>query len=120
MRFLVVDDEPDVLILVKANVRRWGHEAVTVDNLDEARRLCAEEPPDVLLLDVTMPEMDGPTFLRGLRDAGTEPEHVYLLSAIPPDQLNDLAGSLNVGYVSKPFTAQGLRSELAAVLGEAS
>lgn len=118
MRFLVVDDEPDVLILVKANVRRWGHEAVTAATLDEARRLCAEDPPDVLLLDVTMPEMDGPTFLRSLREEGIEPAHVYLLSAIPPDQLTDLAGSLDVGYVSKPFTAQGLRAELASVLGE--
>lgn len=116
MRFLIVDDEPDVLVLVKANVRRWGHEAITADSLDEARRVCHEEPPDVLILDVTMPGMDGPTFLRSLREEGAEPPRTYLLSAIPPDRLTELASALGVGHVSKPFTAAGLREQLAEAL----
>lgn len=118
MKFLIVDDEPDVLLLVKANVRRWGHEAMTADNLEDATRMCQEDGPDVLLLDVTMPEMDGPTFLQQLRAEDIEPPRTYLLSAIPPDQLTELAGSLGVGHVSKPFTAKGLREDLRDVLGD--
>lgn len=109
LRFLVVDDEPDVLALVRANVRAWGHECRTAATADDARRLIAEERPDVLLLDVAMPEGDGVELLHDLRRSGLEPEHVYLLSALPPEQLVELSSELGVPHISKPFTAPQLR-----------
>jgi CheY-like chemotaxis protein len=117
-RFLVVDDEPDVLLLVSANIGAWGHEAATASTLDEARTAIATAPPDILILDVSMPEMDGPTFLRHLRDDGLAPTDVFLLSAIPPDQLERIASELGVGWISKPFTAPSLRDALRHVLDD--
>lgn len=117
-RFLVVDDEPDVLLLVSANVGAWGHEASTASTLAEAREAIAAARPDVLILDLSMPEMDGSTFLQHLRDDGLAPEWVFLLSAIPPDQLERTAEELGVGWITKPFTAPALREALAEALRE--
>lgn len=119
MRFLVVDDDADVRLLVRVYLQRWGQDVVTVGDLTEATRICAEDRPDVLLLDVTMPEMDGASFLRSLRDAAIAPPHTYFVSAIPPDELGRLAAELDAGLVAKPFTGADLRAQLADVLGDA-
>ncbi len=115
-RFLVVDDEPDVLLLVSANISAWGFDAATASTLDQAREAIADGAPDVLILDVSMPEMDGPTFLRALRDEGIAPDRVYLLSAIPVDQLEAMAQELGAGWIRKPFTAPSLRAALTSEL----
>ncbi len=117
-RVLVVDDEPDVLLLVSANVRAWGCEVLTADNVSDGFRLCREERPDVLLLDVSLPGTDGPTFLGQLRAEGLAPEFVFFVSAIPPDQLETVASDHGVLHVSKPFTSSSLRSQLSAAIPE--
>lgn len=114
--FLVVDDDADLRYLVHVAITRAGHRALSAASIEEARTLCAAERPDVLLLDVTMPEMDGPAFLAALRDEELAPPHVFLLSALEPDQLAALAGSLDVRFLLKPFTLQSLRTGLADFL----
>lgn len=114
--FLVVDDDPDLRTLLAAALARFGHHTVGAATVAEARRLCAEERPEVLLLDVTMPDVDGPDFLATLRAEGLTPPHVYLVSALEPDDLADLAASLGVGHLQKPFTLSSLREGLADVV----
>jgi CheY-like chemotaxis protein len=115
-RILVVDDEQDIVALLAANVQAWGHDVVTASSATEARACCEDQVPDVLLLDVTMPDVDGPTLLRSLRDEGIAPHHFYLVSALPRSQLAELAAELGVGFVAKPFTAPTLRAALAPVI----
>lgn len=115
--FLVVDDDEDLRYLVGVAVQRWGHRALVAADVSEARRLCAEERPDVLLLDVSMPEVAGPAFLASLREDGLAPPRVYLLSALDRHDLASLAAELDVGFVVKPFTVRTLRADLADVLG---
>jgi DNA-binding response OmpR family regulator len=110
VKVLIVDNEPDILLLVRANVRAWGHECLTAGTADEGRRLCAEERPDVLLLDVAMPGENGPAFLESVRRLGAQPRDVVLLSALPPRELSALADSLGVRSLSKPFTSAELRA----------
>ena len=112
-RFLLVDDDPDVLLLLSANVRAWGQEVATASSLDQARQAISTRAPDVLILDVSMPEMDGPEFLTALRDDGIAPDRVYLLSAIPRERLAQLGDELDVRWITKPFTAPSLRQALA-------
>lgn len=114
--FLVVDDDADLRYLVKVAITRAGHRALSAASIEEARTVCATERPDVLLLDVTMPEMTGPMFLAALRDEGLAPPNVFLLSALEPDELAQLADSLDVRFLLKPFTLQRLRSGLAEFL----
>jgi DNA-binding response OmpR family regulator len=116
MKFLVVDDEPEILLLVRANVEAVGHECESAETADDAVRMLSERPPDVLLLDVAMPRLDGPELLADLRRRGLEPRHVLLLSAIPPEELVALAVELGVDWLSKPFTVAEFREALTRLL----
>ncbi len=115
MRFLVVDNEPDTLLLVRANVRAWGHECLVAETAGEAMAFVLEPAtrPEVLLLDVAMPGTDGPTLLGRLREAGVEPPVVVLVSAVAPEELHVIAESLGVDWLSKPFTAERFREKMA-------
>jgi DNA-binding response OmpR family regulator len=117
MRVLVVDDEPEILLLVRANIEAVCHTCDTAETADDAvRALTTDEPPDVLLLDVAMPGLDGPALLGDLRARSLEPRHVMLLSAIPPEELVALAVELGVDWLSKPFTVDEFRQSLARLL----
>lgn len=116
MRILAVDDEPDVLLLVKASLRTTGHEVLTAATADEARTLCEEQRPDLLLLDISMPGLSGPDLLRQLRAAALAPDDVLLLSAMRPEHVEEVARELGVGYVLKPFTPAALREALQPTL----
>ena len=117
MRFLVVDDEPDTLLLVRANVRAWGHECLVAGTAEEATALVRDlaTRPDVLLLDVAMPGTDGPTLLQALRAANEVPAIVLLVSAVAPEELAVIAAELEVDWLSKPFTAERFREKMAEV-----
>jgi DNA-binding response OmpR family regulator len=114
MRYLVVDDEPDTLLLVRANVRAWGHECITAADADAAVALCARDQPDVLVLDVAMPGTGGPDLLRRMRAGGCSPPVVVLVSAIAPEELEAIANQLGVDWLSKPFTAEDFRAKMAS------
>lgn len=77
---------------------------------EEAWKIVRESPPDVLLLDISMPYVSGVTFLRQLRREGMDPERVVLMSALPLENLKPLAAKLGVAYMSKPFTEKQLRT----------
>ncbi len=116
MRVLVVDDEEDVQILVRLVLEAEGHEVLVASNGDEARVLCDEGNIDVLVLDVSLPEEDGPAVLRSLREAGTAPTEVFLASAITPRALGVLAAELGAHVLSKPFTVATLKQVLSPIL----
>ena len=116
MRVLVVDDEPEILLLVRANVEAIGHECRTAETAAEAEAALADDAPDILLLDVAMPGLDGPALLADLRRRDLQPPHVLLLSAIPPEELVALAVDLGVDWLSKPFTVAEFRQALARLL----
>ena len=112
MRFLVVDDEPDARALVMANLAHTGHECLSAASAAEAREVCAEEQPDVLLLDVALPGTDGLELLRDLRASGDAPDTVVLVSALAPDDLAATADDLGVEWLAKPFTSEEFRARL--------
>lgn len=118
LKVLVVDDEPALLILLKHIVEGWGHECLTAESAAKAHDLLAEQQPEVMFLDVSMPEVDGVTFLKQIREEKLEPPHVALLSALPKDHLDQLSTELNVRYISKPFTGSSLREEFQRLLGK--
>ena len=102
---LVVDDDPVILELLVLNLELEGHEAITARDGREALTLAREAAPDLLLLDIMMPELDGFAVCRELRgDPRTAELPVVLLSARA--QGSDLVRGQAAGadaYVTKPF-----------------
>ena len=112
MRVLVVDDEPEILVLVQTNVQLLGHTCDVAGSADECDRVVDDAPPDALVLDVAMPGVDGPALLERLRARGAGPPRVLLLSAILPEELAALGTRLGVDWLSKPFTVAEFRTAL--------
>ncbi len=66
-KIMVVDDEPDILAMIEMILNRKGYETVLAEGGEEALKLLGEMRPDLILLDLMMPRMDGTEFLRRLR-----------------------------------------------------
>ena len=116
---LVADDDADILALVKAVLERSGHEVVAVTDGAEALASVRIQRPDLAVLDITMPNVDGLEVLRRLRaDAETTSLPVVLLSA--QAQEADVKRGFETGasaYVKKPFSPRELEARVAELLG---
>ena len=116
---LIADDDEDILALVKAVLERSGHEVVAVGDGAEALASVRARRPDLAVLDITMPHVDGLEVLRRLRaDAETTTLPIVLLSA--QAQEADVERGFATGasaYVKKPFSPRELAARVAELLG---
>jgi CheY-like chemotaxis protein len=107
---LVADDEEDILTLVSTIVERAGHEVVSVRDGAQALAAIRERRPDLVVLDISMPEVDGLEVLRRVRaDGETRELPVLLLSARAQEA--DVRRGFDTGasaYVKKPFSPSDL------------
>lgn len=117
-RILVVDDEPRMIGFIRMNLELEGHQVIEATNGLEALEAIRTRLPDVVLLDVMMPELDGFETLRMLREFSSIP--VIMLTA--KGEENDKVYGLELGaddYVTKPFGPRELSSRIKAVLRRA-
>lgn len=121
-RVLVVDDEPDILGVVTYQLSREGFRVSTALNGRAGIEAATAEVPDLIVLDLMMPELDGYETLRLLRDApGTSRVPVILLTARDEDEQRIRGLELGADdYVTKPFNAKELVLRVQAVLRRAS
>jgi two-component system KDP operon response regulator KdpE len=114
-RVLVVDDEPETLKYVGANLRARGFEVVTAADGTEALKQAAEDVFDLVLLDITMPGPDGFAVCQALRQQSTVP--IIMLSA--RGQEKDKVRALDLGaddYITKPFGIEELLARARSTL----
>lgn len=117
-RILVVDDDPDILAVVKINLELEGYEVDTAEDGREAVDKAMIEAPELILLDIMMPRMDGLTALRRIRSHGTTGNtSVILLTArgLPEDRVKGLELGAD-DYITKPFDISELVARVKAVL----
>ena len=115
-RLLVVDDEPNIRELLSTSLRYAGFEVTAAANGREALDAAEEFQPDLAVLDVMLPDMDGFTVTRRLRSAGRHFPVVFLTAR---DGTEDKITGLTVGgddYVTKPFSLDELVARIRAVL----
>ncbi|WP_421084362.1 response regulator transcription factor [Rothia nasimurium] len=115
-KLLVVDDEPNILELLATSLRFAGFEVVTAANGREALEKAETESPDLAVLDVMLPDMDGFTVTRKLRSSGRLFPVLFLTAK---DDTEDKVTGLTVGgddYVTKPFSLDEVVARIRAVL----
>jgi two-component system KDP operon response regulator KdpE len=113
-RVLVVDDDPQLSRALRITLRAAGYEVETAGDGRTALREAADQHPDLVILDLGLPDLDGTEVLAGLRPWFTGP--VLVLSARADSQ--DKVGALDAGaddYVSKPFDMSELLARLRAL-----
>ncbi|MFN8109154.1 MAG: response regulator [Thermoleophilia bacterium] len=119
---LVADDDEDVLELVAFRLRRAGYLTLTARNGREALDVARAQHPDLAVLDISMPEVDGlevTRSLRGHRDTSEMP--IILLTA--RSQERDVRAGIEAGadtYIRKPFSHRELRARVETMLGALS
>jgi two-component system response regulator MprA len=119
MRVLVVDDEPAVRDALERALRLEGYDVeLAADGLDALRSVAAA-PPDLVVLDVLMPEVDGLEVSRRLRRTG---DRTPILMLTARDEVSDRVAGLDAGaddYVVKPFALEELLARIRALLRRA-
>jgi two-component system OmpR family response regulator len=119
-RLLVVDDEPNIVELLSASLRYAGFDVATASTGSEALTTARSFRPDLLVLDVMMPEMDGFELVRRLRSEGARTPVLFLTAR---DATEDKITGLTLGgddYVTKPFSLEEVVARIRAVLRRTS
>jgi DNA-binding response OmpR family regulator len=116
---LIADDDPDILALVRFRLERDGYEVLSAPDGETALDLAMARTPDLAVLDVMMPRLDGYEVTRRLREHGpTTTIPIILLTARVQEP--DLERGFEAGaddYVTKPFSPQALGERVQAALG---
>ena len=112
---LVVDDEPQILRVMRASLPIRGYEVLTASTAEEALNQLSKQVPDLVILDLAMPEMSGLEVCRRVREFSSVP--IIVLSAKGSE--SDKVAALDLGaddYVTKPFGMDELLARVRAVL----
>lgn len=118
-KVLVVDDEPQIVRALRINLSARGYDVSTAANGQEALQVAAAARPDVVVLDLGLPDIDGATVIEGLRGWTSVP--IIVLSARTDS--GDKVSALDAGaddYVTKPFGMDELLARLRAAVRRAS
>ena len=115
-RILIVDDEPDILLMMRVNLEGEGFETVLAADGETALARIAADHPALVLLDVMMPVLDGWGVLESLRSLPDPPAVIVVSAKAAP---GDLARAYELGaadYVTKPFSIDALLETIRQVL----
>ena len=117
-KILVVDDEPDILDLISYNLTREGYQVFTATNGRLAIEKAKEENPDLIILDVMMPVMDGIEACRLMRAMPEFKNTFVIFLTARSEEYSEIAG-FHVGaddYIAKPIKPRALMSRINAIL----
>ncbi len=115
-RLLVVDDEPSLQDIVATSMRFLGYEVTVAATGREAVRAAVDRQPDLIILDVMLPDFDGLEVMRRVRAAGVDSGVVFLSARdTPADKIAGLTAGGD-DYVTKPFGLEELAARVSAVL----
>ncbi len=115
-QILVVDDEDNITYLLGTALRHFGFGVVTANSGREGLALATDAKPDLILLDVMLPDLDGFEVCRRLRDAGLQVPILFLTAR---DATEDKVRGLTLGgddYVTKPFSLEEVVARVRAIL----
>jgi len=116
-RVLIVDDEPDVLLMLRVNLEADGFETALAADGDTALQRVSEERFDLMLLDVMMPVMDGWGVLDGLAQLPSPPRVIVVTAKSSERDVARAIESGAVDYLTKPFSPAELGALVQKVVG---
>ncbi|MBI5916537.1 MAG: response regulator transcription factor [Bacteroidetes bacterium] len=120
-KILVVDDEPDILEILSYNLKKEGYNVITANNGEEGLKIAEQELPDLIILDIMMPQMDGVEMCRQLRNRREFDGTLIAFLTAREEDYSQIA-ALDVGgddYITKPIKPRVLMSRVKALMRRA-
>lgn len=117
---MVVDDNPDIITIVKTILEGKGYQVLSASSGQELLNVLPDRKPDLIILDIMMPEMDGLEVLGRLK-AVTDTASIPVILLTAKVQYEDVLGGYKLGadyYITKPFTSTQLVNGINLLLGE--
>src|SRR4026209_1751886 len=117
-KILIVDDEPDILELIEYNLKKEGYLVYTASNGQEGVAVAKKVIPDLIILDIMMPKMDGIEACRIMRTMPEFKNTFMVFLTARSEEYSEIAG-FNVGaddYIAKPIKPRALVSRINAIL----
>ncbi|MCX3265449.1 response regulator transcription factor [Pedobacter agri] len=117
-KILIVDDEPDILELIEYNLKKEGYQVFTASNGQEGITVAKKVHPDLIILDIMMPKMDGIEACRLMRAIPDFKNTFMVFLTARSEEYSEIAG-FNVGaddYIAKPIKPRALVSRINAIL----
>ncbi|UKT65284.1 response regulator transcription factor [Pedobacter mucosus] len=117
-KILIVDDEPDILELIEYNLKKEGYQVYTASNGQEGITVAKKVHPDLIILDIMMPKMDGIEACRLMRAIPEFKNTFMVFLTARSEEYSEIAG-FNVGaddYIAKPIKPRALISRINAIL----
>lgn len=118
-KILIVDDEPDILELIEYNLKKEGYQVYLAGNGQEGITIAKKVHPDLIILDIMMPKMDGIEACRLMRAIPEFKNTFMVFLTARSEEYSEIAG-FNVGaddYIAKPIKPRALVSRINAYIG---
>ncbi len=109
-KILVVDDEESIHLLYREELEEEGYQVISAMTGEEGLKLFQEEKPDLVILDINMPGMDGIEVLRQMKQM--QPDVPVILSSAYPEYKQDLASWASDDYIVKSFNLDELKNSV--------
>ena len=120
MKLLLVEDDPDIQLVARAALKRAGFQVQVAGNGAAALDAVTADPPDVVLLDWMMPELDGPETCRQLK-SNPDTANIPVIFLTAKSQEAEIQRGLSLGaagYVTKPFDALALGQQVKDIIAK--
>ncbi len=114
-KVLIVDDEPQIRRFLRASLQAHDYQVIEAENGKEGVRACTVQKPDLLILDLGLPDMDGLDVIKLVREWSTVPIIILSLRSDDPDKIEALDRGAN-DYVTKPFSMGELLARMRVAL----
>lgn len=117
-RILIVDDEPNILLSLDFLMRKSGYTVLLARNGTEALEHIQQSKPDLILLDIMMPDVDGYEICQKTK-SNSSTSHIKIIFLTAKSKESDIAKGLEMGadaYITKPFTNKNLLEQVKTIL----
>lgn len=118
-KVLIVDDEPQIRRFLRASLQAHDYQVIEAENGKEGVRACTVQKPDLLILDLGLPDMDGLDVIKLVREWSSIPIIILSLRSDDPDKIEALDRGAN-DYVTKPFSMGELLARMRVALRQGS